>query len=160
VFTYILASSRITQSGSCNTDPSFLRWFCHSPDPTPPFFVSPTPFLCWEELLPTASVHVAVPPPLCPAWYHPIRAGRMPASCHRIAHASRHLLLHRCRPLSSSPPQRSASPPTSALTHPLEPPLHTVVSALHPAIIAGLARWTPGAAKPQNGFAMTSSSRC
>jgi hypothetical protein len=26
---YILASSRITRSGSWMTDPSFLRWFCH-----------------------------------------------------------------------------------------------------------------------------------
>jgi hypothetical protein len=30
VFTCILASSRITQSGSWKTDPSFLRGFCHS----------------------------------------------------------------------------------------------------------------------------------
>jgi hypothetical protein len=30
VFTCILASSRITRSGSWKTDLSFLRWFCHS----------------------------------------------------------------------------------------------------------------------------------
>jgi hypothetical protein len=30
VFTCILASSRITWSGSWRTDPSFLRWFCHN----------------------------------------------------------------------------------------------------------------------------------
>jgi hypothetical protein len=30
VFTCILASSRITRSGSWKTDPSFLRWFCHN----------------------------------------------------------------------------------------------------------------------------------
>jgi hypothetical protein len=29
VFTCILASSRISRSGSWKTDPSFLRWFCH-----------------------------------------------------------------------------------------------------------------------------------
>jgi hypothetical protein len=33
VFTCILASSRITRSGSWKTDPSFLRWFCHRHHP-------------------------------------------------------------------------------------------------------------------------------
>jgi hypothetical protein len=43
VFTCILASSRITQSGSWKTDPSFQMWFCH-------IQLAAAPLVIWSSL--------------------------------------------------------------------------------------------------------------
>jgi hypothetical protein len=127
VFACILALSRITRSGSCKTDCSFLRWFCHSAAGTPRSTAvhrsAPLIISFWIEV-----------PPLLPSSmrHHPAASCHFPLSLTFlvVSPCYRTLLLTPPTIGASSSPLRTVVPPSSATSPP--PRVHGESLAVKP----------------------------